>query len=323
MALELTVSWSEIDAWRQCPKKHQVFYLDRWKEPLSGPLRKGIAWHELMERWYRLLQAGKAGDGIDQYLEWANKRMADDPDGDLLLWMLEGYIRHWGGDLDWTILGIELGDVVPFPRPRDSEPLVSWDGTEVAVYLKLKVDLLVETLGFNRARRLWVVDHKSGGSLPGDRALEFEDQFGLYIWAMRAVGRPVYGAIHNAALAKMNKTEAAKPKALADRFKREETVRVDAELDEIARDAYETIRSAWQPYLLQGSGWRAPRIPNGDTCRYRCSLTETCLNGRQQGWAVEQRVMAMQGMEQIDYTNLRELEVGNAESVEGTGPDGD
>jgi hypothetical protein len=164
-----------------------------------------------------------------------------------------------------------------------------------------------------------VVDHKSGSSLPGDRALEFEDQFGLYIWVMRQIGRPVYGAIHNAALAAMNKTEAKKPKPLDKRFSRTPTVRTDRELNEIARDAYETIREGWQQYLFEGSGFRAGRTPNGDTCRYRCSFTETCLTGRQQGWKVEEMTMLGRGMTKSDYTNL--VEVDDAAGI-GSGQDG-
>lgn len=311
--LELSVSWSEIDKARQCPKAHQVFYLDRWSEPGESPaLRRGNVWHRIMETWYNsLLTQGDPDLGVKRI----ERMLADDPERDLFLWMLDGYVRQWGLDAGWRILGIEVGDEVAFPVPAGSAGLVDWAGRPVAVWLKLKLDLLVETAGFNGARRLFVVDHKSGGTLPGAKALEFEDQFGLYIWAMRQAGRPVYGAIYNAALAKMNKTEGKKPKALEDRFSREDTVRTGSELDEIARDAYETVRGVWQPYLLQGSDWRAPRIPNGDTCRYRCSLTNTCMSGRQLGWEAEKVMMVGLGMKPGTYTNLRE--VSDAEDLGG------
>lgn len=315
MTLELTVSWSEIDAARQCLKKHQLAFIERWQEPTMSPaLQRGITWHRVMEWWYEGLRKGLDPTDI---VKAVGLSIGGDPERDLFLWMLDGYVRKWGLDAGWAIKGVELGDVIPMPRPDGVAPLVDWAGREVPLSLKLKVDLLVEAAGFNGAKRLFVVDHKSGGSLPGDRAMEFEDQFGLYIWAMRAVGRPVYGAIHNGALAKMNKTEAKKPKPLDERFTRVPTVRTDRELDEIARDAYETVRIAWGGYLAQGQDYRAGRTPNGDTCRFRCPYTQTCLTGRQQGWKIEQEVMAGQGFKKLAYTNLREVGDDDAASVEG------
>ena len=308
MSLELTVSWSEIEAIRQCDKKHQLSYIERWSEGTEGPaLRRGNVWHKVLEHWYSADRTNpesalEATDRID-------KLLTGDPEEELFRWMFIGYLRRWRQeDAGWRVQGVEVQDVVPMPRPPGVTPLVDWLGREIATYLKLKVDVLVETPGVNGSRRLWVVDHKSGGSLPGDKAMEFEDQFGLYIWVMRQIGRPVYGAIHNGALAKMNKTEREKPKALEDRFVRIPTVRTDRELDEIARDAYLSIKQGWQEYLLEGSSYRAGRTPNGDTCRYRCPFTETCLTGRQQGWEVEQQVMIGRGHVKGTYTNLVEVE---------------
>src|SRR5688572_13870071 len=97
----IVVSYSEIDAYRQCPFKWFLAYGPdgRWSRPPRSmtPLSKGTDFHTITEFWYRLLQTG----ALDA------KKFADflesmEPDQrKLITWMHEGYKEHYGEDSDW------------------------------------------------------------------------------------------------------------------------------------------------------------------------------------------------------------------------------
>lgn len=302
MAYELSASWSEIDAYRQCAYKHQLSYLERWSELVESPrLHRGTVWHKALEIWHgRAHKEGDAERAIKQIEDLFARETGDECE--LLRWMFEGYLLKWGIDHEWRTRGVEINDEFVFPAPAGVEILVDWDGVEVKVWLKVKIDLIVSTQGIGPTQRLWVVDHKAESSLATDKLLELQDQFGLYLWVMRAAGMNTHGVIYNGALTKRNKK---KPQTLESRFVRIQTVRGKRELDEIARDAYISIRDAWQPYLLQGAEYRAGRSPDSDRCRWRCPYLTPCLASRQ---GIDPKPILASQFKQSGYSGLREID---------------
>lgn len=286
-APEHIVSWSEIDTARQCPHKHVLSYQERWRKDSSSPaLNRGTSWHTMMEVWY---DRTKPEDVRRQEIyEFCNQHR--DPsfrgsEDDLLWWMFEGYADHYGDDSrnGWKIVAIELPFQVPLRYPA-----ADGNGRRSRIHIKGKIDLIVLWNG-----RLWVVDHKTCARLPTDKELALDDQFGLYSWAMRQLGRPIFGSLHNAVRTKMpapdsrpvddqgrslNKDGSVSKQqpagsTPADRFKRTLMNRTDMELITVANEAFETMHTLYYKGQTE-------RHPNSDTCKWRCDYTETCLAGR-------------------------------------------
>lgn len=262
-----TVSWSEVDAARQCPFKHRLQYRERWESPeVSRPLAVGKLWHEVMQTHYSLLfQAQRAGVAPDATaIAKAVFDLLYEASGtqteyqELVEWMYEGYLRHYQFDPQWQIVAIEHASEVWLPTAA---------GTRSGFKLKIKVDLIVRERG-----KIWLIDHKSGRDLPREPELALADQFGLYNWALRKIGHKPFGVIHSAARTQRNKS---KPQPLEERFLRTYMYRTDAELERIAVEAWRTMKSVYalKPEL-------APRYPDPDRCGWRCSYTEPCLASR-------------------------------------------
>lgn len=273
------VSWSEIDTYRQCPFKHQLAYRERWKAPESGDaLGRGILWHEVLELHYNLIkqaQDKKAAPDLQEIHDtvvasvlWDARagRWRDEQHAELVAWMYEGYCDHFGIDETWRVLAVEHAAEVP---------LLAAGGQALSkkYRIKVKIDLIVKDLDLGG---IWLVDHKSHKDLPKDKELALDDQFGLYTWAMKQLGKPVVGALYSTARTYRYKSDKEQP--LNERFDRIRLFRSDVELEAIARDASDTARIAygWNPDK-QGD---PPRHPNKDTCRWRCDYTEPCLAGR-------------------------------------------
>lgn len=277
----IIISWSEIDAYRQCPFKHHNLYRERWQEPTPGPaLVRGTAWHQVMEHHYQALMAlphrgRKPGtalmksrqpevrqhiDAINQLLGRDSKTLQPTEQQTLLDWMYTGYLETYGTDPEWEIVAVEWKGVVPLPNP---------EGGPSRFLLKAKIDLLAKM-----RNRLWLWDHKTGANLPRDKDLDFDDQFGLYTWMMREVGFPVIGSMHSASITRRNKVQA---QTLESRFLRTYMDRNDYELDQIAAEAYRTAEKMWP----EGGIDRVPeRTPDTERCQWRCCLTEACLHAR-------------------------------------------
>lgn len=288
MASTITISFSELDAYRQCPKKHEYAYKERWQAPTTGPaLARGTLWHQVLESHYRFLmawqQAGKPRAmpifGNDNVLEPTEVALHSQamvhlyhpksgkplsPHSELIEWMYAGHVEHYGLDNEWKIMAVEHAPVMWLPTPN---------GGRSRFRLKMKIDLVVRWDG-----RLWIVDHKSGKDLPKDKELDLDDQFGLYTWGMRKLGKKVFGSVHSSARTQKNKDQSKHPQPLPERFARKRLYRTDIELDNIAVDAYKSARRAWTTKLGE-----AERQTNPDTCRWRCDFTEPCLLSRKGG----------------------------------------
>jgi hypothetical protein len=281
----IVVSFSELDAFKQCPHKHDLSYVQRWttSKDETTAAGRGTLWHKLMDAHYTAIKRREVPRlAVEQELARFRSLGKDSDTCDLLAWMYDGYVEMWGNDDEWQVLRVEHKVIVPL-RYADGE-LSRFD-------LKMIVDLVVRSYINGK---VWLVDHKSHAYLPKDRDLELDDQFGLYTWGLRQLGHSVFGSIYNTARTQRNKgdkpEELAKwesalaegktkakrpePQPLDARFDRFLMSRTDRELDTIEQDALATAET------MYGPGNRAERHTNTDTCKWRCDYTEACLMGR-------------------------------------------
>lgn len=280
----IIVSYSELDTYRQCPLKHHITYGQRWTKPPKegGALHKGNLWHSVMETHYRTIKAwqdvhdGKSpavgskdetdllrdcADLINFNLLFDQRTGAQDDVQELVSWMYEGYIQNYRLDAQWKIVGIEHAVRTPLLDAR---------GRKTRYHIKAKLDLIVQE---RFSGHLWVIDHKSGKDLPTQMDLEIDDQFGLYCWILRQLGRPVMGAIHSANRTQRNKS----PMSLDQRMSRTYLNRGETELTNLAYDAYEVARAAHPP-----KGGRVARYSSPDPrqCGWKCDIKEPHLIAR-------------------------------------------
>ena len=287
MAETHIVSYSELDCFRQCPLKHALAYKMRYTKTkaLDSALGKGSLWHQVMEMHYRALmvaQQRSATNRIDNPKEFLIElrkeiiiTLVTEDTGEflsdvheLILWMYDGHVAAYGVDPDWIIVAVEHQIVTPL---RDV------GGRQSRFHLKAKIDLIVRN---RRDGTLWVVDHKSGANLPNDMELAIDDQFGLYTWAMREVGRPVVGSIHSAARTTRNMADyptyvgKSKPQTLEQRYKRSYLNRPDTEVKNLALDAYQAARAAYPADPRNAARYSAP---DPRQCGWKCDFKEVHL----------------------------------------------
>lgn len=285
------VSYSELDTFRQCPLKHNLGYQQRWTKPAAagGALAKGTLWHAVLEEHHKVLMASqyngkpKTAEQRAKIAKVVARRVRPllaDEDGnqsdtqELIAWMFEGYLEQWATDDNWKILGVEHQIVVNLPDEEGKPSLYD---------LKVKIDLLIQdmTLG-----SIWVVDNKSCANLPHDLEMELDDQFGLYVWAMKRAGRQVQGALHSAARTTRNAADhpryegKSKPQPLAGRFKRTLLTRTPTELTNIALDAFRAAQAAYPPPGMVRSLYSSPDVRQ---CGWKCDFKTAHLMMRTGG----------------------------------------
>lgn len=281
MAAPRIVSHSELLTARRCAFKHQIFYAERWTRPADpmSALGKGSAWHLVMEAHYNKLRAAQQKGIRDNKRILAACRkevarlLADEPEelADLIWWMYDGYVALYGTDPEWQILAVEHPAQVRLPTPR---------GGRSQFILKLKIDLIIRE---RRTRHIKVVDHKSGKDLPGAKALELDDQFALYTWALNQLGHAVFGQVYNAARTLRLQADVKEPGTtpLAERFDRVPLYRTPKELDNIAVEAYQTASATYRSLAqARRDGRDAPRTTDPLSCRWQCDAFEPCIAGR-------------------------------------------
>lgn len=259
------VSFSELDAYRQCRLKWWLAWQQRWRGDESPALSRGKLFHAVMELHYRTLQAG--GDVAEAAAAIrAAELLADSVSGEvtdeqaLVAWIYEGYCEQYANDAaDWEVLAVEQ---------RFEEWLPTETGNRSSFKLKGRIDLMVKDRTMDGS--LWLVDHKTARVLPAGRDIDFDDQMGLYIYLLRRRGYPVRGAIYNVCRSHRLKRE-MEPQ---ERWVRRLTVRTDRELETMVSEVLNTFREAYR--------WREspPRSPDPDRCGWRCPFTEPCLGGR-------------------------------------------
>ena len=293
MTEPIVVSYSELDAYRQCPLKHLWAYKERWKKPPApgSPLSRGSLWHDVLEVHYlRLMELWEDKrinvntnphdkELIQEVVAEARAQLFDpdsgeyvSEDAELIDWMYEGHVEWYGLEPEWTPVAVEY----PFQIP-----LLDEDGEPSDYHIKGKIDVI---LRHNATGLLWVVDHKSAANLAGQQDLEIDDQFGLYVWAMRQLGHRIVGSIHSAARTKRNTADypgykgKLKPQTLESRFKRTLLNRSEEETDAVAHDAYATAVNA---YPAPGRELPLYSAPNPRQCGWKCDFKEIHLMTRQ------------------------------------------
>lgn len=292
MALHhITVSPSEIDTIRQCPLKHKILYHERWTKPASEshPLGFGTLWHTTLDAHYQVVHRAQAYAQAELGGWWAYDRSetrvaaklaaynvimsaGDEEVRDLLRWMYDGHLEHYGLDPQWQIIAVEFPAEVVLPEPEGFNADLSFS-------LKMKIDMIVKVDG-----RIVVVDHKSCKNLPGKLDLDFDDQFGLYAWGMQRLGYDVHSLIYSAARKTKLKTKEA---PLEERFSRPTLIRGNRELAKIAMEAWQTAYSAYRDlFELQefkrksGIDIEPARRPQPSQCGWKCDFTNACIMGR-------------------------------------------
>jgi hypothetical protein len=279
-----SVSHSEVDCFRQCPHKWHLQYRERWSPPeISPALSRGSLFHAILADHYGAIRGNwpakrlRAALATHLYDELGHQT----EEQQLVEWMYDGYVKRWADeDGRWTIKAIEQ-------RINHVLPQVPLLGSIAGFKLVGVLDLVVaEPDG-----HLWVVDHKTHKDLPDQRKLEYNDQMGLYLWLLRRMGKPVVGAIYNAARTLRYKDESKQ--ALEDRFSRVYLHRTDKELEEVAREVAVTMARA-VPISKRAEAERN----TGDHCLFRCDYPEPCLAGRKGGEKVETQFLVNLGFTQ-------------------------
>lgn len=281
MAIEpIIVSYSELDTYRQCPLKHAILYGQRWTKPTKegSALQKGSLYHAVMEELFRLIkQYQDANNGKNPKEGGAEEKMLiqafwtavapllyDQQTGEqtevqgLIEWMVQGWLEKFGLMPEWRIVGVEHQIITPLRDER---------GRRSRYHLKAKIDLVAR---MRSTGGIWIIDHKSGANLPTDMDLEIDDQFGLYTWAAREVGRPVTGTIHAANRTQRNKSFMP----LDTRMKLTYLNRHEQELTNLALDAYRVARAAHPP---KGQKVLPYSSPDPRQCGWKCDLKEPHL----------------------------------------------
>lgn len=276
----IIVSYSELDTFRQCPLKHHILYGQRWTKPVKegSALQKGSLYHAVMEEHMRVIKeyqdhhngrspkegAAEETELLDQARMAVMPLLWDPTTGTqtdiqgLIQWMYEGWVSNFGTNPEWRIMGVEHQIITPLRDER---------GRRTRYHLKAKIDLVVK---LRSTGGLWVIDHKSGANLPSDMDLEIDDQFGLYTWAMREMGRRITGTIHAANRTQRNKSFMP----LETRMKLTYLNRDEQELKNLALDAYNVARAAHPPKSAPVIRYSSP---DPRQCGWKCDLKEPHL----------------------------------------------
>lgn len=287
----IIVSYSELDTFRQCPLKHHLTYRMRYTKPTKedSALARGSLWHAVMEDHYGVIKAAqnyfkgripldKEKAVLEQAWEVVKKRLYDPttgtqtPNQELIEWMYHGHVERYGVDREWKILGVEHQIITPLRDRR---------GHRTRFHLKAKMDLVIMMWSDGG---MWVVDHKSGANLPTQMDLEIDDQFGLYTWAMREVGKPVVGSLHSANRTQRNKSFMP----LDTRLSRTFLNRGEAELTNLALDAYYAARAAYPSNPANRARYSSP---DPRSCGWKCDVKEPHLlmrTGRPMGEVMQE-----------------------------------
>jgi hypothetical protein len=277
----IQTSYSALDALRQCPHKHDLAYRQLWAAPTKSgsALAKGLLGHKAMEIHYRAIQAEATDQARIQAVATLLQEHAYQDDAELVAWIYDSYVEHYGVDPQWEILAVEEAGFQRLPTPS---------GRASRFLMRRRLDLLVKERRLIRPKIL-VVDHKFQQNLPTEKELDLDDQMGLYTWGLRRERIPVFGTVYNSCRTYRHKEE----RPLEERFARVRLYRTERELQTLAVEAFETLRSGYR--YTSGN---APRSPDNERCRWRCPFTDPCLLGRKAGANHERSYLTGSGFHQ-------------------------
>lgn len=174
----IVVSYSELDAFRQCPHKHDLSHRQGWTPNTVGPaLTKGRLWHLVLETHYLAIQSGSTSMQRRQAISDLLVESVDDygiETCELIAWMYDGHEDRWGVDgpddeYNWRVVSVEDQRLCRLPTPS---------GRGSRYYLRMRIDLMIQQLTVEvaghrmnasmdpeskRFGKLYLVDHKCLG----------------------------------------------------------------------------------------------------------------------------------------------------------------
>ena len=257
------VSYSEVSTARQCLHKHHLAYQLRLRKPerQGTASARGTLFHSMLELHYQRIAAGFQPERAvyDLMDEWHHQGVTSFEDDDLLQWMYEGYIKHWGYDRQWRLVATEQRFELQLPPAT---------GTGNVYGIKGMIDLVVLDKG-----RHWVVDHKTGRRSPAEKQLDMSDQFVVYAWALWQLGIEVEGCLHS--WSNTQKNVHHEKQTLESRFKRTKMHRTQTEMLNAAQGLADSADLAW-------TTTHHPKSPSEDACKW-CDYVDACMLGRRGG----------------------------------------
>lgn len=253
------VSYSELEAFWQCPTKHRWAYVDRWNIDEGKPaLDRGTVWHAMLQTHYEVTRRPDwtatygAEDLHDKVMATMVSGGLDEEQCELLTWMYAGYVENYGyREPEYDILATEINRTIPLPMPDDP-----YKPSEFG--LKVKIDMVTRN---RRTGQLLAWDHKTAGDFTPPERLQWRPQFPLYTWALRAASLDIAGFMVNSARTKRNKG----PMNMDQRFQRRFMLYTDTQLTWHALNAAKAAHAIHDPNRIEYS---SPRDLNMGACTW-------------------------------------------------------
>jgi hypothetical protein len=307
------VSWSELDALRQCQYKHQLAWLERWRPTRESPaLLRGRIMHQVLschygtQRRIPLRQLWLSGEPVGRVSAGAD----GGPGDDLGLALLDPQLAQAEADPDEAMLTVpglleeytsllgSLNELRAVDHDRSEEKLLEWMYRGYVEQWGGDSDW--EVVGVEVPFSLWLPTEKGTRStfrLKGRIDLLVRWKGGLWIVDHKTgrelpkerdldlddqMGLYTYLLrrtgldIRGVIYNAIRTNQLQRAMTMDERFSRTITVRGEHELETMAVEALRQFRAGHRPR----HGVDAPRTPNPDTCRWRCPFTEPCLAGR-------------------------------------------
>lgn len=268
----IEIRHSELAAFRECPLKHKLAWVDGWWSPTreaNGKRELGTIWHEVLKIRYRAIKEGVTDEEVLQELVADVIEVTNPEQTETLWWMYDGYVEKYGLDSELEILSVEERLKVPFHDENDKPLVIEVDGVRRPVLYSWTTDVLAR---IRAMRGVFVVDHKSTGQPLGQMDIDLSDQFGLYTVAWLRLGEQVRGQLVSQAKTKQLK----RPMTLDERFDRKYSIRTPAELRAIELDAVDTIYAMLSPRNRR----RPYSVPDPRSCGWKCDFKEPHLRLR-------------------------------------------
>jgi hypothetical protein len=273
----IVIRHSELAAFRECPLKHKLAWVDGWWSPereANGKRELGQIWHEVLKIRYQHIR-DCAVQGVPPNEDELQELVADtievtNPEQtETLWWMYDGYVEKYGLDPELEVLSVEERLKVPFHDEDDKPLVIEVDGVRRPILYSWTTDLLAR---IRSMRGVFVVDHKSTGQPLGQMDIDLFDQFGLYTVAWQRLGEKVRGQLVNQVKTKRLK----RPMTLSERYDRKYSIRTPAELRAIELDAVDTIYAMLSPRNRR----RPYSVPDPRSCGWKCDFKEPHLRLR-------------------------------------------
>ncbi len=277
--MTITVSYSENETWRKCPKRWQIGYLERWRgEEKPGASSLGRLIHASLEELYR----PEIRPEMRAYAALGVIKQSNDPRHEDARRIVESYIEY-ARDVDtlagWQVVAVEQKFELPLP------------GGQYAI--KGAIDLVVR----NRAGQLLLVDHKSS-AMPYPSELDTWQQGPIYGWAWHQMfGEWAEGVIWNGI---STKAPPKKPESKWEPFRRVVRSLSPEEcqwaIDQLVADTEDSWGVVEANKAIGMPTPDFPAHPSPSNCRF-CDIAPACIAGRRYGREHERAMYTDLGLE--------------------------